>query len=232
MEVADLMDQYYTDIFGDSAEDLERHYLADGWQTLASMHSTKSFFSTIQWVSSGKEIARAKFVGGALGHAVSHHRTMCNDRIWRTCCKALNALSQVQAEHGIDYKSPVMMSADRNDFLSTTPQFNHAVGRAMELASKQAKLPQAIFFEAYAKALRKGTVDEHARGTGQTSRSNAYQIVSAFGPMISIKCHSVHDVHRFLVKMMGKSMAGEVKRTEALCKKIGLKFRAPGRPKA
>jgi hypothetical protein len=41
---------------------------------------------------------------------------------------------------------------------------------------------------------------------------------------------SVHELHQVLVKILGRR-AGDLKRIEKICQRIGLHYRKPGRPK-
>ena len=43
--------------------------------------------------------------------------------------------------------------------------------------------------------------------------------------------NSIREVHDLLVMHLGAQRAGELKRTEKICQRIGLHFRKPGRPK-
>jgi hypothetical protein len=100
----------------------------------------------------------------------------------------------------------------------------------MRYPSRQSKAEQIQFFDGYTKALRRGSITSMARGVGETTRTEAYLLIAAFGPILRVRCHSVHDVHRFLEEMMGRQRAGAIKRTEEICKSIELRFRSPGRP--
>ena len=45
------------------------------------------------------------------------------------------------------------------------------------------------------------------------------------------KLNSVRELHDLLVKIFGSLRAGDLKRTEKICQRIGLHYRKPGRPK-
>lgn len=227
MRVVDRLDRFYSKLFGEFGDDCERNLLREGWQRLATLESIKPMFSTLQWPKDDRTNARAKFIGGLLGHSVAHYETICDPRVWRVCCNALNRLAEIVPLFGSEFEP---LSVDENPYVEAEPQFNSAIAGAMRYPAKQSRIEQAIFFEGYTKALRRGSINMNARGVAETTRTSAYQLIAAFGPLLSIHCRTVHDVHRFLEKMMGAQRAGSIKRTEAICKSIDMRLRGAGRP--
>lgn len=221
------MERFYDKFFGDLGNAIEEQMLQEGWQRLAAIEGIKPITSTLHWPKKGLPVARAKFVGGLMGHAVSHHQAMCSPKLWGLVCDSLNTLAAILLGENAEWEH---LEADENPFVNATPQFNAATTSVMRIASRQSVIDQTHFFEGYAKALRRGSVTINAKGVGETTRTSAYQLIAAFSAVIHLHCHSVHDVHRFLERMLGRQRAGTIKRTEAICKSIGLRLRPAGRP--
>lgn len=227
VRVVDRMDRFYTKLFGEAGDEIERNLLREGWQTLATMESIKPMYSTLQWPKDGKFHARAKFVGGLLGHSVAHYEALCKPRVWAVICDGLNKLNEIAVLAGSTVET---FDVDENPFEEAEPRFQSAIAGAMRYPAKQSVFEQANFFEGYTKALRRGALNIHAKGVAESLRTPAYQLIAAFGPLLRIHCRSVHDVHRFLERMLGPQKAGTIKRTEALCTSINMRFRTAGRP--
>lgn len=229
MRVVDRMDRFFTKLFGDLGDEIERNFLREGWQTLATLEGVKPMFSTLHWPKTGMLHARARFVGGLLGHTVAHYEAMCDPRIWDLVCRGINKLTDLKfTEDDVAFEP---LGPDDNPFVEAELQFHSAMATAMRYPSRQPKTEQVNFFEGYTRALRRGSITIDLRGVGESTRTPAYQLVAAFGPILHLHCNSVHDVHRFLEAMMGKQRAGTIKRTESLCTSINLRFRPSGRPK-
>jgi hypothetical protein len=227
MRVILRMERFYENFFGELGDAIEERVLQEGWQRLATIEGIKPLTSTLHWPKKGKVNARAKFIGGLVGHTVSHHHAMCQPKLWGLVCEAFNQLGAILLG-GLDESD--RLEADENPFVDATPQFNAAITGVMRIASRQSLPEQTLFFEGYSKALRRGSVTVNAKGVGETTRTSAYQLIAAFSPVIQGHCRSVHDVHRFLERMLGRQRAGTIKRTEAICQTIGLRLRAAGRP--
>lgn len=227
MRVVDRMDRFYTKFFGELGDAIEEHYLKEGFQFLATVESIKPIFSSLHWPKDGKLNAKAKFVGGLLGHTVAHYNAMCHPRVWQLVCNGFNKLGELMLDKPDVFER---LKADENPYIEALPKFNSAMASAMRYPSRQSPAEQIQFYEGYTKALRKGSLTLNARGSGETTRTTAYQLIAAFGPILRLRCHSVHDVHRFLVSMMGRQQAGDIKRTEGICKTIHLRFKDAGRP--
>jgi hypothetical protein len=154
---------------------------------------------------------------------------MCEPQAWAFITHNLNAFSEVCAKlYGSTDTD--RLSEDENPFWDKRNAFLSAVGHSLRIASRQSRLEQATFFEAYAKALRKGSLNIDLKPVAATTRTPAIQIIAVFGPLLRLHFRSVADVHRFLVKSLGSNRAGDIKRTEDICKKLGMKFRPAGRP--
>ena len=229
MRIVDRMLLFYNRFFSEIAEDLDRHYLTHGWQLKATLESAKPFTPTLFWPKEGKIKARAKFIGGLLGHSIAHYEALCAPELWSHYCQTLNAIF----DHGeeISGASPdFRFTEDENPFLEELSAFRSALACCLRIAAHQDMDEQIHFFEGYTKALRSQSITAEGKGVKESTRTGAYQLIAIFGPSLKLHMHSVHDVHRFLEKMMGKYRAGSIKRTEAICKSIGMKFRSAGRP--
>ncbi len=229
MRIVDRMDRFYTRFFGELAELIDKNFLADGWQLRATMESVKAFTSTIIWPKSDKFVARAKFLGGLLGHSVAHYEAFSSHETWACVCRAFNSVIEI-GERISGEASAERFDEHENPFVDERRRFLSAVEYCHRLVVRQGGIEQVVFFEAYSKALRKGSITHDARCVGGSSRIQAYQLIAAYGPLLKLHLRSVADVHRFLVKTMGVNQAGDIKRPEAICKSLQMKFRASGRP--
>lgn len=229
MRIVNRMDRFYAKFFGDLSDEIDKHFLADGWQLNASLESIKPMTSTVHWPKSGKVNARARMIGGLLGHSVAHYEALCHPKTWAFVADSINVLIDFAARVPGSIKED-HISPNENPFLDELPAFQSALGFCIRLASKQSREEQIQFFEGYSKALRRGSLTIEARPVGETTRTTAFQVLALFGPLLRLHLRSVGDVHRFLVKALGPSRAGSLKRTEALCKALEIKFRSPGRP--
>ncbi len=227
MRVVNRMDRFYSKLVGELGDTLEEKYLEKGWQELATIEGIKPMFWTMQWPKNQKDYAKARFIGGVLGHSVAHYEAMCDPRLWRKVCDGLNTLFELLVVKPDDFEG---LDPEENPFVEALPQFNCAVASAMRYPLRQPSGEQVMFFEGYAKALRGGSITLDGKGVGGSTRSSAYQLIAMFGPQLKMHCRSVHDVHRFLERMLGRARAGTIKRTESMCKVIGMRFRGPGRP--
>jgi len=227
MRVVDRIDRFYSRFFGEVGDAIEKKLLQDGWPTLATMQGIKSIMPTVHWPKDGKFYPNAKCIGGLLGHTVAHYEKMCDPRVWKIVCDGFNNLCDLLLDPQGDGER---MAEDENPFVEALPQFRSAIASAMRYPSRQSVREQRLFFEGYTKALGKGSLTMTARGVGETTRTTAYQMIAACGPILGVHWRSVHDVHRFLVRMLGRQRAGDIKRTEGICNTIGLRFRNAGRP--
>ena len=229
LKIIDRMDRFYTRFFGELAEVIDRNFLADGWQLRATMESVKAFTPTIIWPKKDKFVARAKFLGGLLGHSVAHYEAFSSHETWACVCRAFNSV--IEIGEGISGEaSTERFEEDENPFVDNHRRFLSAVEYCHRLVVRQGGIEQVVFFEAYSKALRKGSITRDAKCVGGSTRTRAYQMIAAYGPLLKLHLGSVADVHRFLVKTMGVNQAGDLKRTESICKALQMKFRSVGRP--
>jgi hypothetical protein len=63
MRVVDRMLRFYDRIFADVAEDLDKHFLTEGWQLKATLESTKPITPTLFWPKEDKIASSAKSMG-------------------------------------------------------------------------------------------------------------------------------------------------------------------------
>jgi hypothetical protein len=229
MRVVDRMDRFYTRMFGEISEIMDQYLFEDGWQIKATIEGVKGFTPTLHWPKAHLPQARAKFVGGLLGHSVSHFETLCQPKSWVFFCDAFNTIFDL-SERLSGEATEERFDHDENLFALEHRRFLTASSSSLRIAGQQCVAEQKAFFEGYTKALKKGSITIDLKGKGGTLRTQAYQMVAIFGPLLRLHANSVHDVHRFLVKMMGKQRAGDIKRTEGICRAIGMRFRSPGRP--
>ncbi len=229
MRMIDRMHRFYGVFFGDLSEAIDEHYLKEGWQLNASLESLKPITSTLHWPKEGKVNARARFIGGLLGHSVSHYEALCQPETWKVVSHWIAVIEDLTARISGNPKEE-STSQDSNPFLDHRRSFQSAVGQCVRIASKQSPEEQIQFFEGYAKALRRGSLTVDARPVAETTRTTAFQVIALFGPVLSLHVRSVADVHRFLEKCLGANRAGGLKRTEEICKALGMKFRGSGRP--
>lgn len=230
MRAIDTMDRFYSRLSGEIGEAVDKHLLANGWQINATIEAVRPICPTVAWVDAKNPNKRARIVGALIGHSVAHHRALCAPRIWGTVCKGMNAVIDLfpllEGEKPIEER----FSEDENPFIESSRSLDLAVSRSMRFVVSQPPLVQIQFFEAYTKALRKGSVTIDGSGVAESTRTSAYQLIAAFGPLLRLRCSSVHDVHRFLVAMLGSQRAGTIKRTEAVCKSLNMRLRSSGRP--
>jgi len=237
--VINRMERFYTKLYGQEFDALLNPLLEDGWQLKATMESVKPIASTVQWNSIKKPNAMARYLGGTIGHSVSHYRALCKKGVWESLCNRWNPCWEAifeelpETKEGEDdrHLEDGLWSHDKNPFKDSYSKFQTALNCTLKHASAQTEPEQIQFFEAYAKALRKGSLTAEGYGVAPSPRTSAYQILALFGPILRLQMNSVHDVHRFLEKVMGKQRAGTVKRTEEICRYLGLRFRSRGRPK-
>ena len=230
MQIVDRMDRFYDEFFGELSHAIDEHYLKDGWQFNATLQAIKPVTSTLHWPKLGKIKARARFIGGLLGHSVAHYEALCQPKTWSIISRSFNVLLEFEARLSGTNIDPV--EADENPFLDELPAFQSALGCCVKIASRQSRDEQVQFFEGYAKALRKGSLTLDGRPVGESTRTTAFQLIAVFGPVLRLHLRSVGDVHRFLERCLGSNRAGSLKRTEAICKTLGMKFRGSGRPSA
>lgn len=62
------------------------------------------------------------------------------------------------------------------------------------------------------------------------SAFEVYILMLSHWPMVE-GLNSVHQLHEVLAIVLGSQRAGQLKRTEKICQRIGLSYRKPGRPK-
>ena len=231
-EVAvDRMDKFQNLLWPGLGKLVDEWFLVDGWQEKAATESVKPATPTVNWPKGKMDPARLpRFSGALVGHTVSHHLTMCQPEMWGPLCREWNEavakLSSVPALAGLN---DLVLEESKNPFAESLLEFEKVVGSVMRLAVSQSVTDQAEFFAAYSKALKCGSVGTDGKGVAMGSRSVAYQLIMFFGPIIRLYFKSVGDVHRLLVRLLGPSLAGDRKRTEEICKTIGLKFKGPGR---
>ena len=86
---------------------------------------------------------------------------------------------------------------------------------------------ESVFYEAKAEVLRR-----NSKGIGfwEDSPTKIYIALLFLAPSMPT-IRSVRELHSILCRIMGKSVVGDIKRMEAICRRINLKFRPPGRPK-
>lgn len=86
---------------------------------------------------------------------------------------------------------------------------------------------QSLFYAAKAKALEKNSLGVTF---WESSTTRLYVTLLVLAPHMP-QIRSVRELHDILCRIMGKAVVGDVKRLEAVCRRIELKFRAPGRPR-
>jgi hypothetical protein len=84
------------------------------------------------------------------------------------------------------------------------------------------------FLLAYASAFACKPVGNRVSNWG-SSAFETYNFLLLYWRVVE-RLDSVHHLHQLLVKIFG-SRAGDLKRTEKICQRIGLSYRKPGRPK-
>jgi hypothetical protein len=234
------MERFYTAFYGNVMNDAAEVFLEDGWQLRATMETVRPIASTVQWPKDGKLNAKARSLGGVLGHSVAHYHTLCDSTTWRAICERWNTAIELilakllPSEDGVGELGVKLEEArldpDKSPFAAERTEFNKAIACVLRHVAGRSTAEQLHFFEGYTKALRRGSLDTQGNPKGGTTRTPAFQLIAMFGPMIRLHCRSVHDVHRFLEAILGRSRAGTVKRTEAICKSLGMRFRSRGRP--
>ncbi len=227
MLVVDRLDCFYSKLFGEIEDGFEEKLLEEGWQLRATIEAIKPMYSTLHWPKEGKIHARAKLVGGLLGHSMAHYHALCDQKVWDYICDIFEKLCSLI---NLDLKDEEKIKKDENPFLDAKSKFDSAVVSAMRHALRQSVGEQAMFFEGYTKALRRGAITKDVKGVAETTRTPAYRLIAVCGPLFRDQWSSVHDVHKFLIIMLGKQRAGEIKRTENVCKSIKMRFRSAGRP--
>jgi hypothetical protein len=79
-----------------------------------------------------------------------------------------------------------------------------------------------------------GAFAQKPSGPGASSFGNTafeiYNFMLLYWRIIE-RLKSVHHLHEVLVKVFGPYRAGDLKRTEKICQRIGLRYRKAGRPK-
>jgi hypothetical protein len=225
--IGDWLDAFSDKVLGPDANRIADEMLEDGWQRQTTLEAFKPMSPTLEWPKKGEEIEdRARFIGGLVGHAVAHQNAMCEPSIWKLVGDAQQILQPTEKVSNCGDGD----GAYDNPFLRRMPSFRAMLAKVMRSVSRQSATDQIQFFRGYTKALEKGALTAQAKGVEETTRTSAYQLLAAFGPVLKDEWKSVHDVHRFLEHFLGPQRAGDAKRTEAICKSIGLKFRGPGRP--
>src|ERR1035437_4790729 len=173
MRVVDRMLRFYDRIFSDVAEDLDKYFLTEGWQLKATLESTKPMTPTLFWPKEDKIKARAKFVGGLLGHTVAHYEALCSQEIWSYICRTLNALADYFEDISGE-RTDDRLRDNENPFLEELPAFRSALGCCFRIAAHQTQGEQIQFFEGYAKALRAGSITINIKGVRESTRTAAY----------------------------------------------------------
>lgn len=85
------------------------------------------------------------------------------------------------------------------------------------------------FLSAYSAAFARKPISFGSSSFGNTAF--AVYIFLLWHWRIITELNSVRELHDILVRQIGLQRAGELKRTEKICQRIGLHFRKPGRPK-
>lgn len=73
------------------------------------------------------------------------------------------------------------------------------------------------------------TMQENGQFCGETNNWRSDATMLLLWPFVE-QLDSIADLHRFLQRQIGQKRAGELKRLEALCRSIGLKYRSRGKP--
>ncbi len=225
--IIDRFERFYIGFYGSEQIVSEDDIESGGWLHKALIEFVKPIAPSVHWASFATSNAKAKFAGGLTGHLVSHYRTLCRPEVWAKFVDSLRIIHEVLIKLGADDIEPI--EDEENPFLQAKTRFDFVLSNAFREFARQSVTHQAIFFEGYTKALRRGSVTSNCNGVGQTTRTSAYIWIVLLSPIIRDVCRSVHDVHKILRALLGQS-AGDIKRTESICKRIGLRYRSAGCP--
>jgi hypothetical protein len=107
------------------------------------------------------------------------------------------------------------------------PVLRHLDDGLMKHADTLPLAEESAFYQAKAETLRR-----NSKGISfwEDSPTRVYIALLLLAPAMP-RIRSVRELHTILCGIMGKSVVGDLKRVEAVCRRIKLKFRAPGRPK-
>jgi hypothetical protein len=103
-----------------------------------------------------------------------------------------------------------------------------ATRHALRLALKQPHAEAAPFFQAFADAFARQP-SGHGSNLGTTAFP-VYLWLLILQPLMP-QFQSIGQLHDVLKKILGRDLAGDRKRIEKICQRLGLRFRPPGRPK-
>lgn len=105
------------------------------------------------------------------------------------------------------------------------PRFELALSRTLSMAARAPHHESVRFFKAFSKAMQKvpSPTGEQARSTTAT---NVYFVMLISWRWVQ-SMPSAAALHKFLTNLLGPSVAGDPKRVEKICERLGLKFGQP-----
>lgn len=109
------------------------------------------------------------------------------------------------------------------------PALRRLAKRALASCVDQLYDDMKDFLLAYASAFAQKPNGYGAGGFGNTA-FGIYNFMLINWRLVA-RLNSVHHLHEVLVKVFGPYQAGDLKRTEKICQRIGLHYRKAGRPK-
>lgn len=221
--IVDKIERFQREIYDEEVNRIIEVMLTDGWQRNASIESAKPMFPTGLKPKDGKLYLTPEMIGGLIGHTVAHQNLLTTPEVWDAIKSKLETANR---SLGIEDHT----SLDENPFIEIEAAFKSQICEVFQIAFAQSTNDQSAFFRGYAKAMETGSFTLSLHGVAESNRTRAYQLIAFSAPFIADQWKSIADVHKFLVASLGKSMAGDLDRTEKICKSLGLRLRNPGRP--
>lgn len=107
------------------------------------------------------------------------------------------------------------------------------VKKVVAIASQQSFEEASQFFKGYALATERGSLTDNGELIGETKATNIYGMLAMYSDFVPL-LQNVRELYEWLQTMLGKNLIDDIngfKRVEKICERIGLAFRAPGRPR-
>ncbi len=226
--ILDRLQDFIDESFGEEFRLIDEKMLEPGWQLKATINAFAPMYSTVQLPRDGKLEMNASFIGGLLGHLASHMDGLSGPVFWGAltdACKILASASAPEARPALEG-----IARGQNPFPEIRAKLQEQILEALCCVLAQSDKEQADFFAAYSKALRCGSITEDGKGVAETTRTPAYKLIAILGPSMKEQWRTISDVHKLLVRLLGRERAGDLKRTEKICAFLGLKLGPSGRP--
>ena len=162
----------------------------------------------------------------------SRYRELAEDSIREK--KIVKSKAEIDAKYNLWIQLGEQISAQLEKFLARQnnllrPKLLDLIRRALALTVTLPQKDTKQFFRGYSLAMQRGTLSDAGTFAGETDATRIYNTLWLYSEFVP-ELQSVTELHAWLQSILGKKIAGDKKRIEKICERIGLTFRSSGRP--